>query len=344
MSKRRRLSKGDNVVLIYDVNIGFIQQAAVFIEYRKIQYKNVQHEIPVFQRQGSEITGIECFWLLLSDLDDDLRIEQFQRRLIDLQLVALEVGDQLQFEVPEKIRDKEIRKMAKEKAEFRAELVSKLGYDPLDYSWVERELAETPIERQWFKFQRNNKGSFDDQWDITVQKFKDASGQEITAEEAFDLSRKWKRYLIGAWNTITAQNPNIEDWKAAARKFEKHHRDIETRMMQWSMTHRTKYPLVEVKEPIDFQHGPYFNECVERVPHLFTDAKCSQIQPGVILQVTSYDPEHKYIRLDFTPEIQEKIRPGIPPNDPWRPLRSDYIIYVPPEEVDERLKFLGSLE
>ena len=343
MSKRRKLSKGDEVVLVYDVNIGFIQQSAAFVGYRKIQYKNVEHEIPVFQRHGSEITGLECFWILLSDADD-IRIEQLQRELIDLQLTAFDIGDQLHYQVPEKIRDKEIRKMAKNKSDFRAQLISKLGYDPLDYSWVERELAETPLERLWFKFQRESKGSFDDQWDKTIQKFQSTYHKKVTAEEAFDLTRKWKRFLVGAWNTIIAQNSNIEDWKTAAKKFEQYHRDIETRMMQWSMAHKDANILAKVKKPVNFQHGPYFNECVERVPHLFTDAKCYQLAEGVVLQVVSYDPELKYIRLDFTPDIQNKIKPGVPPNDSWRPLRADYVISVSPDDIDEQLEFLGPLD
>jgi len=343
MSKRRRLLKGDEVVLVYDVNIGFVQQSAIFVAYRTVQYANVKHEIPVFQRHDSEITGLECFWVLSSEIDD-VQIEQLQRELIDLQLTAFDIGDQLNFQVPEKIYDKEIRQMAKQKSKFRSELVSKLGYDPLDYSWVERELAENSLERIWFKFQRESKGSFDDQWEDTVKKFENIYHKKITIEEAFDLTRKWKRYIIGAWNTVAAQNPNIENWKEAAKKFELHHRTIETRMMEWSMSHRDNHPLAKIKKPVHFRHGPYFNECLERVPQLFVDATCYELKEGVVLQVVSYDPELKYIRLDFTPEIREKIKPGIPPNDPWRPLRADYIIYVPPEEVDERLEFLGSLD
>lgn len=341
--KRRRLSAGEEIILIYDVNVGFIQQSAKFKEYRSIIYNETEHEIPVFERKHSEITGLECFWIKPSDIDDDARIEQIQRELIDLQLKAFEAGERTNSKVPEKIRDKEIRQMTKQHADFRANLIEKMGYDPLDYSWVERELAETPLERLWFKFQRERKGSFDDNWEHTAKMFQDTHNKDITPEEAFDLTRKWKRYLIGAWNLIASQNTNIEDWKTAAKRFEKHHRDIETRMMQWNMRHDT-HPLAKVKSPVLFQHGPYFNECLERVPKLFVDATCYKLHEGVVLEVVSYDPELKYIRLDFTPDIREKIKPGIPPNDPWRPMKADYVIYVPPDDIDKQLEFLGPLD
>ena len=341
--KRRELVVGEEIILIYDVNIGFIQQSAKFKEYRSIIYNEREHKIPVFERKHSEITGLECFWLKPSDIDDDARIEQIQRELIELQLKAFEVGERTDSKVPEKIHDKEIRQMAKQYAEFRTSLVKELGYDPLDYSWVERELAETPLERLWFKFQRERKGSFDDNWEKTAKLFHDIHHKKITSEEAFDLCRKWKRYIIGAWNTIAAQNANIEDWKTAAKRFEKHHRDIETRMTQWNMAHKDNYPLAKVKSPVHFQHGPYFNECLERIPKFFVDATCYQLREGVVLEVVSYDPKLRYIRLDFTSDIREKIKPGIPRNDPWRPMRADYVIYIPPDQIDEQLEFLGSL-
>lgn len=341
--KRRRLLAGEEIVLIYDIKLGFIQQSAKFKEYRSIIYNGTEHEIPVFERKHSEITGLECFWLKLSDVDDDARIEQIQRELIGLQLTAFEIGELTKSKVPEKIQDKEIRQMAKQHADFRARLIEKMGYDPLDYSWVERELAETPIERLWFRFQRERKGSFDDDWKHTAKIFQDTFHENITPEGAFDLARKWKRYLIGAWNTIAAQNTNIEDWKTAAKRFEKHHQDIETRMMEWSTKHMTR-PLAKVKSPVHFQHGPYFNECLEKVPKLFVDATCYQLREGVVLEVSSYDPVEKYIRLDFLSVIREKIKPGIPQNDPWRPMRADYVIYVPPDDVDDQLEFLGSID
>jgi hypothetical protein len=343
-AKRRRLKSGEEVIILYDVELGFIQQSVVFKEYREIDYHGLKHEIPIFERKDSEISGLKTFWIRPSDVIDDIEIEQIQRELIGLQLKALEIGHLKNYKVPEKISDKEIRQMADDRAKHREQLVKKLGYDPLDHSWVERELAENQLEEQWFKFQRENHGSFDDNWENTVDLFDQAYHKKITVAEAFSLSRKWKRYLMGAWNTIASQNANVEDWKTAAIKFETHHREVEDRMREWSISHAKNYPLAKVKEPVQFRHGPYFNECLERIPKLFTDATCYKIKKDVVLQVVAYDPKLKYIRLDFTRDIREKIKPGIPPNDPWLPLRADYVIYVPPADVETHLEFLGSLD
>lgn len=343
MNKRRRLSPGQEVVLIYDVEAGFIQQSAIFQEYRSIEKNDIIREVPVFDRNGSEILGSECFWVLLSDIDDDIRIEQFQRELIELQLKVSEFGYSQGFDVPEKIKDKEIRDMAVKNAEYQSKLIQELGYNPLDYSWVEKELAATPLEKSWFKFQREQKGSFDDNWDQTVKQFQDKYHTMIAPEEAFDLSLKWKRYVVGAWNTIAAQNAKMEDWKTAARKFEKHHYDREIRMAEWTEKHQDNYPMAKVKNPVPFRHGPYFNECIERIPQLFTDATCSFIKSEVILQVTSYDPELRYIRLDFTSDIRKIIKPNAKISHSTRPMKADYVIYVSPLEIDD-LEFLSSLD
>jgi len=289
--KRRKLLSGQEVVLIYDIEAGFIQQSVTFREYRLIEKTDALYEIPIFNRyDGSEISGLECFWILPSDIDDDIRIEQLQRELIELQIEVSEFGYLHGFDVPEKIKDKEIQTMAVKNAEYRAKLIQKLGYDPLDYSWVEKELATTPLEKSWFKFQREQKGSFDDNWEATVKKFQDKYHTTIAVEEAFDMARKWKRFVIGAWNTIAAQNPNIEDWKSAARKFEKHHYNIEIRMNEWTQNHQDNFPMAKVLKPIQFRHGPYFNECVERVPQLFTDPTCYYIKPDCYRSSTPNNP------------------------------------------------------
>lgn len=344
IEKRRWLKEGEEIVLLYDTELGFIQQSATFKEYRDINYEGIKHKIPVFVRNGSEITGLACFWIRLEDIIDDLDIERIQRELIDLQLKVFEIGSAKNYKVPEKIADKEIRQMASVNAEYRAKLVQKIGYDPLDHSWVEKELASSPLEHDWFEFQRKKHGSFDDQWERHIEEFKLAYHKDVTIHEAFNLSRKWKRFVVGAYNTIASRNSNMEDWKTAGRKFEEHHRAVEDRMMVWSVKQSDRYPLAKVKKPIQFRHGPYFNECIERVPKLFTDSTCYYVRPDVVLRVVSYDPKLKYIRLDFTADICEIIKPGVPPNQPWEPLRSDYVIYVPPDEVDTHLEFIDPVD
>ena len=146
--------------------------------------------------------------------------------------------------------------MASQNTESRIKLINQLGYDPLDFSWLETDLAQNDLERKWFKFQREVGGRFDDQWDKTTEDFNQQFGENITPEKSFALCLKWKRYLTGAWNTLSAQNPNKEDWIAAAKKFEEHHRMRQERMEKWSEDHKDNFPLVKVKKPIRFRHGP----------------------------------------------------------------------------------------
>lgn len=347
MLKRRKLSLGDEVVLIYEVDVGFIQQAACFKEYRSIIYNSIKHDIPVFERNGPEITGLECFWLLTTEADV-LRIDEVQRELIDLQIRVLETAKLKGYVMPEKIKDKEINKLVEQRAQFRAKLIEKMGYDPLDYSWVEKRLAKTPLERKWFKFQALKYNSEpepqDGDWEHLIKEFFEKHAEKITVQQAFDLSKKWKRFVIGAWNTISAQNPNVNDWESAAVKLELYHRESEARMIKWSKSKEGNYPMAKVKEPVLFKYGPYFNECAERIPKLFTDRFCSYIKPGVVLRVLSYDPENKFIRLDFTTDIREIIKPGQPEVLPWQPHKPDYCIDVMPVDIEEQLEILTSLE
>ncbi len=346
MLKRRKLSFGDEVVLIYEVDVGFIQQAARFKEYRSIIYNGVKHNIPVFDRKGSEITGLECFWLLTTEADT-LRIDEVQRELIDLQIKVLETAKIEGYVMPEKIKDKEITNLAEQRAKFRAGLIEKMGFDPLDYSWVEKRLAKTPLERKWFNFQASKYDSepqpSDGDWEQLTKEFFKKHGEKITTQEAFDLSKKWKRFVIGAWNTISAQNPNVDDWEKAAVKLEKYHKEAEERMIKWSKSKEGNYPMAKVKEPVSFKYGPYFHECAERVPKLFTDRFCTHIKKGVVLRVLSYDPEIKFIKLDFTSDIRDVIKPDQPEIHSWQPHKPDYVIDVMPSEIEEQLEFLEPL-
>jgi len=218
----------------------------------------------------------------------------------------------------------------------------KIGYDPLNYAWVEKKLPNNKLEQNWFKFQRETKGSFADDWKAATAKFQKDYNQFIEEQEAFDLTRKWKRYIIGAWNTILSQNNNIEDWEKAAIEFEKYHTEIEQRMKKWTQENETSFPIVKTKAPIRFRPGQYFNQFIERAPKLFTNSYCSNIKQGIPLLVTSYDPQLKYIRLDFTPDIRNLIKKDDNNLNPWKNIKADYIIYVPPEEVDNCLEKIES--
>ena len=347
MLKRRELSPGDEIVLIYDINIGFIQQLVRFKEYRSIIIRDgVKHRIPVFDRNGTEITGLECFWLRESEANN-LRIDEVQCELIDLQINVLEIAQLKGYNMPEKIKDKEIRKLAQQRAEFRTSLKKKMGYDPLDYSWVERELADTPMERKWFNFQAFKYNSepqpLDGDWEHLVEEFNKKYRQKITTLDAFALSKKWKRYMIGAWNTIASQNPNVDDWKKAAIKGETYHRESEERMIKWNKERKDNFPLAKVKNPVSFKFGPYFNQCIEKIPKLFTDRFCSYIRTGVVLRVIAYDPIEKFIRLDFTPDVRNIIKPEVLELKLGQPPKPDYCIDILPSEIEEQLEFLTPL-
>ena len=114
MPKRRRLTTGQKVLIIYDRKIGYVQEPAVFKSYRRIMFKDVSHEIPVFDYRGSEITGLDCFWVLPEDAKTPERIEQLQYELIGVQVATLELSKQLGYDIPIKMDDKLINKVATE--------------------------------------------------------------------------------------------------------------------------------------------------------------------------------------------------------------------------------------
>ncbi len=260
-----------------------------------------------------------------------------------MQIKVSELALSKEYILPEKIKDKEIRQMAEQNVEYRAKLVEKLGYDPLDYSWVEKELAENHLEKKWFQFQREEGGNFQN-WDEATKRFNNSYHVNIDIETAYTMCIKWKRYLMGAWNTIAAQNPNMEDWKNAARKFEERHRLRQQRMELWSEEHKDNFPLVKVKKPIRFRHGPHFKKCIEKIPKLFVDYLCYEIREGVILQVISHDPETQFIQLDFTPDIRKLVKSDEINYRPWKRMKADYDFDVYPEEINDHLEFLSPLD
>ena len=95
--KRRRLNAGQKAIIIYDVDLGFVEEIATFIEYRSIIYNEVPHEIPVFKYRGSEISGLKCFWVLPEDIKTRDEVQKFQYNLMGVQLAALEIGYALKY-------------------------------------------------------------------------------------------------------------------------------------------------------------------------------------------------------------------------------------------------------
>lgn len=343
MYKRRRLRPEQKVIIIYEVEVGFVQTDAIFQGYRSIIYAGVTHDIPVFEKGNSEITGMQCFWVLPEEIKNLDEIPRLQYDLIDLQITALEAAESVGYEIPQKIKDKEIRKMVDDSIEQVNTLIKKLGYDPRDESWVETSLAITDRERNWFKFERENGLMFSTNWDDIVAVYNEQQKDVISPEQAKNLSKKRMRYILGAYHIRMSGNADRDDWKSAAREFEQNHRAIENRMMDWSIARQGKFPMVRVKNPVRFWSGPYFHECLEKIPHVFVDTTITQIKPGVVLRVLSYDPKSKYIRLDFTTDIREQIKPGGDGPRPWVKDQADYDVWLLPGDLEEHLDILEPL-
>lgn len=209
-------------------------------------------------------------------------------------------------------------------------------FEPLNYEWLEKELASNELERHWFKFQRETKDHYGDDWSKAVLSFKAHFKNEITEDKAIELTKKWKRFIIGSWNTVASQNKNVQDWKKSAIEFEVYHNKIEQRMRKWTEEHESNFPKTKTKEPVRFLAGSFFNTCIEKIPKIFTNVQCSYIKKGVELVVTSYDEELDYIRLDFSDDIRNILKQNTRIN-PWD-SKSSYIIYLPPHEVEQKIE------
>ena len=337
----RRLERNQKVLIIYNTTIGFTSDLATFKEYRRTKVGKVSHETPVFQCGDKEITGLECFWI--PDGVSPEEVERVQKTLIPLQVKALEMGLRLGYEIPEKIRDPEIRKMAQENVDKMEVIIKKFGFDPRDESWIEAELAQTPRERNWFRFERENAAALSDNWDDIAVIFNKQFGDKVSTDEARILSKKRMRYLLGAFHMRMSGLKDRKQWIKEARDFEKTPREREQRMREWSEAHRDKFPIVKTKKEVSFFFGPYFNECIENIPQVFTDIECKKIKPGVPLRVVSYDPEIKFIRLDFLADVRKIIK-GEDDPEPWIKDKADYDIWLKPEEIETHLEVLERLE
>lgn len=343
--KRRRLEAGQNVILVYLKARGFISEPATFLQYKRIILNDVHYEIPVFDFKNEVIDGLECFWVLPEDAKSEETIQRIQYELIKVQIAAQEIGLEMGIEVPKKIKDKEITKMAQANTDRIKTLIQKLGFDPRDESWIEVDLANTDRERNWFAFERKNPLLFAKKWDEMTAEFNRQYKDNLSADEAKNLSKKRVRYLLGAFHTRQSGNANRHDWVSAAKDFEQKHRDVENRMLTWSGARNPNFPLVKVLKPLAFTAGPYFHECIEKIPHVFTDSKINKIKDGVALRVVSYDPVEKYIRLDFTPDVRKLIK-GLEDSEtkPWEKHDPDYNIWLKPEEIQTHIRILEKLE
>jgi len=340
--KKRTLCPGQEVIVVYEKNAGFVQEKATFREYRYVPLGKVNHQTPVFDYQKQELLGLDCFWLLPSDIQSPEQVERIQKELIEVQIVARQIAIENGWEVPSKIKDREIEKMAQENADRSQALILKFGFDPRDETWIEKELAANDLESKWFAYERQNGFVFAATGDEFVQQFNAQTGASLTLEDAKALSKKRMRYLLGAYHVRMSGNSDVDAWKKAATDFEEMHRNRETRMLEWSEKHKGAWPLVRVKLPVTFWYGPYFNRCIENIPHVFTDTSCQKIKEGVILRMVSYDPQEQYVRLDFTPDVRAKIKPDDVNKDmPWKKESADYEIWVRPSEFGTHIELIA---
>lgn len=334
MYKRRTLVKNEEVIIIFIKNRGFVEFQAFFKKYQPITVDQYKHDVPVFQFQEGEITGLDIFWIRKSDLRNSDDIKQAQNELSTIQYEALIDSHLKNITIPTKINDQEKINMANNTAK----LIKQLGFDPADESWIEDSLADNNVEKSWFQFERLNKNEFTGDWSLYVQKCNEQFGTKLGIHEALELSKKRTRLLYGS---MWLRRQGIADktkWIEHSKKFEAKHRFREIRMDHWFQHNKNAFPVVKTKKAIQFHPGPYFKSCIEKVPHLFTDKQISSIKPGVELRILAYDNQEHYIALDFMEDISIKIRGK---NEiEWKKVVPDYLIIVLPQDIEDSLESL----
>ncbi len=335
--KKRFLNAGDAVIVIYLRDRGYVQIPAVFREYRPVEINGFRHDLPIFTAENTEIRGDQCFWVKATDIKNSREIAIIQRNLVKLQYEASYRALVHGFSIPQKIEDKELYAMAQQNAAATKEYIQRFGINPLEEEWIEKELALDEMEKLWFRYEREHASELQNGWQAYLDGFNTASNSGLSLEEAQALSKKYHRLILGAFWVRRQGIKDVQEWKRKALEFEAKHRRREGRMQLWYRAHIGKWPVVYTRRPVTFYPGPYFSECIERVPQVFETPHCNQVKAGVSLQVLAYDPEDHYISLDFMPEIAERIR-GKPQTYLWQKAEPDYLIIVPPAQLPTHIE------
>lgn len=341
MIHRTKLTDKEEVVIIYILDRGFVTLPAIFKEYRNITISANSCEIPFFQLFNEEISGLTCFWIKKSDISDSDVIIRVQSRLKQLQYEAKICSDLEKLNLPTKITDKENIEMAQHKSASIQELIKRIGFDPSDNEWIETDLAKNELEKTWFRFERLYQHEFNGELKPYIDKCNKEFGTNLTEQNALALSKLRMRYIYGS---MWIRRQGIADkslWIKNALEFESKHRLREERMEEWNRIHKEKFPIVKTKTEVSFHPGPFFKQCIESVPQIFVDKQITAIRAGVDLKVLAYDNQEKYIVLDFMDEIALKIRGKV--DLTWEKTTPDYLITVPPKELNNYLLFLDSL-
>ena len=341
--EKQWLNRDDKVIIIYKKSVGFTKEPAKLKEYRSIEVNGTPFQTPVFEDNNeNEILGIDCFWVLSSLLKDDKHLQYLQKEILRVQQSVLEISELEGYNIPSKVADKEIEKMATDNVQITKSLIQKFGYDPRDEKWIEDELAHTLREKNWFRFERENGAIFANKWEDIVTVYNQKYHDSISIDNAKEISKKRMRYILGSHQIRFSGKSDKKEWVMDSRSFEKKHRDIEQRMIEWSLSHKLKFPLARVKKPVQFDCGSYFNQCIEKIPHVFTEANCRFIKESIVLRIVSYDKQSGYIRLDFTEDVRLIIT-GKVSETPWIKEDGDYDIKIYPIEVDTSLEILDPI-
>lgn len=330
--KARRLVAPQTVTIIYWQGKGFGEWPADFLRYDFVDGK----EYPVFKAEGQETRGLDCFWVLPSEVKPN-DIPKYQYEIVRMQAKALQLAHEVGYGMKAKVQDTELLQIAKENAEISQRLIQKFGYDPRDTAWIEDMLAENELERSWYQFSRETDLPYAVSWQEAVADFNKTHPQPVTIDLAQKLSTKRTRYVLGSYAERMKPNPNKDDWVKAAKQYEETCRLRDDRMEAWSRARNGKFPIAKAKRPIKFSPGPHFRVCIQKLPQLFTNPHCDELKAGIELEVVSYDPQLGNVRLDLPAAIRSLIRPDPPIR--WRPTDVDYIVWVLPHEVQDSLEF-----
>lgn len=345
MLKRRRLEAGQQVIIIYIKEVGFVEHVADFINYRPINIGDIKHETPFFACNNFEISGLECFWLLKSDVQDSSSVKKYQRKIVNIQTKAYETSSLLGYTMVEKVKDHKIKELADQNVESMKSIIKKFGFNPTDVTHLLIKLSTSDLERFWFEFEETSSIVHTHDWNSVIDAFNQRYKKNITVEQAKDFSKKRTRYILGSYSVRMSGNSNFDDWVQAAKDFESHHSGVDSRMDLWSTNHQPNFPEVRTKEITPFWPGPYFNECIENIPELFTDKFCRFLKKDTALRVISYDSKEKFIRLDFLPEVRKLLKPNESENFKiWKKDRADYDIWIHPTEINKYLEVIDNLD
>jgi len=328
----QKLKSNDEVFILWTKQNGFVEFEARFQSY--VKGKIVQRT-PLFSSSSGDVTGEECFWILKTRIKHPSEITIYQKMLFPLQSHFQKLAKRTKQKFHPKIKVREFEKMVQENNDQHERFVARYGFDPLDDSWIEQHLAANELEKNWFEFTRKNRiVVLDDQ---NIKNFNKQYGKDINVEQGNQLSKKRHRYVLGSYSSRMRGINDVEQWKKESVEFETHFNEVENRMRNWTLSRNGRYPYVTVKLPVRFWHGAMLNQCIERIPEVFTAPDCGFIKSGVALQVFGYDPEDKWIDLDFAEDIRHRLL-----GQKKRPEKAAYSIAVLPDEVGSHLEWEGA--